>query len=271
MTIVADDTGAATSSYNTYTFTKNGVEFTMVDIIKNGNDIQFRNGTFSMHNTTALPGSIVGITVNRAGGTPETMTLYTGSTSQQGVSSGGTPNAYNSSSASFSWEVNGGLGHNYFRLFNFAGSGTLTFSSIEIDFLSEPEANEDAIAWGTDFLSATAAGCSALDQSQLLTAWSGLETSFNALSSEAKNYLTSLTPNVAGNDAQHAVARYIYIITKYGDTTFADFMNLDIQAAPSVFDLLDDDYNYVPLIAVIGVVGLTVIIGYYYLKKRQEA
>lgn len=271
MTIVADDTGAATSGYSTYTFTKNGVEFTMVDIIKNGNDIQFRNGTFSMHNTTALPGSIVGITVNRAGGTPETMTLYTGSTSQQGVSSGGTPNAYNSSSASFSWEVNGGLGHNYFRLFNFAGSSTLTFSSIEIDFLSEPEANEDAIAWGTDFLSATAAGCSALDQSQLLTAWSGLETSFNALSSEAKNYLTSLTPNVAGNDAQHAVARYIYIITKYGDTTFADFMNLDIQAAPSVFDLLDDGYNYVPLIAVIGVVGLTVIIGYYYLKKRQEA
>lgn len=271
MTIVADDTGAATSGYNTYTFTKNGVEFTMVDIIKNGNNIQFRSGTFSMHNSTALPGSIVGITVNRAGGTPETMTLYTGSTSQQGVVSGGTPDAYDSSSASFSWEVNGSLAHNFFRLFNFTGSSTLTFSSIEIDFLSEPEANEDAISWGTDFLSTTAAGCSALDQSQLLTAWSGLETSFNALSSEAKNYLTSLTPNVAGNDAQHAVARYIYIITKYGDTTFADFMNLDIQAAPSVFDLLDDGYNYVPLIAVIGVVGLTVIIGYYYLKKRQEA
>jgi hypothetical protein len=271
MTIVADDTGAATSGYNTYTFTKNGVEFTMVDIIKNGNNIQFRNGAFSMHNSTALPGSIMGITVYRAGGTPETMTLYTGSTSQQGVASGGTPDEYDSSSASFSWEVNGSLGHNYFRLFNFAGSGELTFSSIEIDFLSEPEANEDAIAWGTDFLSATAAGCSALDQSQLLTTWSGLETSFNALSSEAKNYLTSLTPNVTGNDAQHAVARYIYIISKYGDTTFADFMNLDIQAAPSVSDLLDDGYNYVPLITVIGVVGLTVLIGYYYLKKRQEA
>jgi hypothetical protein len=271
MTIVADDTGAATSGYNTYTFTKSGVQFTMVDIIKNGNNIQFRSGTFSMHNATALPGSIVGITVNRAGGTPTSMTLYTGSTSQQGVTSGGIPSAYDSSSTSFSWEVNGSLGHNFFRLFNFTGSSTLTFSSIEIEFFAEPEANEDAIAWGTDFLSATATGCSALDQSQLLTAWSGLETSFNALSNEAKNYLTSLTPNVSGNDAQHAVARYIYIITKYGDATFTDFMSLDIQAAPSVFDLLDDGYNYVPLIAVIGVVGLTVLIGYYYLKKRQEA
>ena len=127
---------------------------------------------------------------------------------------------------------------------------------------STPQHELDAIAWGTDFLSATAAGCSALDQSQLLTAWSGLETSFNALSSEAKNYLTSLTPNVSGNDAQHAVARYIYIITKYGDATFADFMNLDIQAAPSVFDLFDDGYNYVPIIAIIYVVGLKVLISY---------
>ena len=225
-----------------------------------------------MHNSTALPGSIVGITVNRAGGTPETMTLYTGSTSQQGVVSGGTPDEYDdSSSASFSWEVNGSLAHNFFRLFNFTGSSTLTFSSIEIDFLSEPEANEDAIAWGTDFLSDTTAGCLALDQSQLLTAWGGAEESFDALSSEAQDYLTSLTPNVSGNDAEHAVARYIYIITKYGDDTFLDFMGLDIQAAPSVFDLLDDGYNYVPLIAVVGVVGLTVLIGYYYLKKRQEA
>jgi hypothetical protein len=146
-----------------------------------------------------------------------------------------------------------------------------TFDHLGSHSISTPQDELDAIAWGTDFLSATAAGCSALDQSQLLTAWSGLETSFNALSSEAKNYLTSLTPNVSGNDAQHAVARYIYIITKYGDATFTDFMNLDIQAAPSVFDLFDDGYNYVPLIAVIGVVGLTVLIGYYYLKKRQEA
>jgi hypothetical protein len=249
MTIVADDTGAATSGYNTYTFTKNGVEFTMVDIIKNGNNIQFKSDTFSMHNSTALPGSIVGITVNRAGGTPD---------------------AYDSSSASFSWEVNGSLAHNFFRLFNFTGSSALTFSSIEIDFLSEPEANEDAISWGTDFLSATASGCSALDQSQLLTAWNGLETSYNALSSEAKGYLTSLTPNEAGNDAEHAVARYVFIVTKYGDVTFNDFMNLGISSSSNNINEIGKNTPNIAIILIVSLIGASVLVGYRLMPKKKE-
>ena len=278
LNITVADTGYTSTSYATTakTFTKSNVEFSMVNFLKPSgtSNMQFRTGTtdaFSFHNSTALPGIISKVTVQNVSGSPSSMTLYTGVSTQASSTSGGIAAAFNSSDKTFSWDVNTAEQSKYLRLFNFTGSSACIFSDIEIEFFAEPEANEDAIAWGTDFLSATAAGCSALDQSQLLTAWSGLETSFNALSSEAKNYLTSLTPNVTGNDAQHAVARYIYIISKYGDTTFADFMNLDIQAAPSVFDLLDDGYNYVPLIAVIGVVGLTVIIGYYYLKKRQEA
>lgn len=278
LNITIADTGYTGTSYATTakTFTKSDVEFSMVNFLKPSgtSNMQFRTGTtdaFSFHNSIALPGIITKVTVQNVSGSPSSMTLYTGVSTQASSTSGGIAATFNSSDKTFSWDVNTAEQSKYLRLFNFTGSAACIFSNIEIEFFAEPEANEDAIAWGTDFLSATAAGCSALDQSQLLTTWSGLETSFNALSSEAKNYLTSLTPNVAGNDAQHAVARYIYIITKYGDTTFADFMNLDIQAAPSVSDLLDDGYNYVPLITVIGVVGLTVLIGYYYLKKRQEA
>ncbi|MFA5481506.1 MAG: bacterial Ig-like domain-containing protein [Bacilli bacterium] len=271
ITIVADDIGYSGSGYKTCTFTKSGVSFTMANVIKNGSNIQFRDGEFSMHNSTALPGSIIGITTNRAGGTPTSMTLYTGTSSQQGVTSGGTADAYDEPSTSFSWEVSRSLSHSYFRLFNFAGSGTLTFSNIVIELYQEPEANDDAIAYGTSFLSDTAAGCSALDQGQLASVWSGLETSFNALSSEAKNYLKTLTPSVSGNDAQRAVARYVYIITKYGEATFNDYMNLDIQGAPSAFGIISENKDIIPFIAVIGIAGITVLLGFYYLQKKKEA
>lgn len=134
------------------------------------------------------------------------------------------------------------------------------------------EVNEDAVAYGTSFLSATANGCSTANSSTLSGVWASLESSYNALSNDAKAYLTGLTPNVSGNDAEHAVARYIQIITKYGEATFNDFMNLDLQSAPSSSDVLAlDSHDFLPLIAVISVVGLTILIGYYYHNKRKEA
>lgn len=138
--------------------------------------------------------------------------------------------------------------------------------------VSAPQHEQDAVAYGTSFLSATASGCSTASSATLSGVWADLETSYNALSSDAKAYLSSLTPNASGNDAEHAVARYIHIITKYGEATFVDFMNLDIQAAPTASDILDISGNdFLPLISVIGIIGLTVIIGYYYHNKKKEA
>lgn len=272
MSIVDEDTGAGISGYQTKNFSKNGVDFTMVDIISTSGNIQFKSGTFSMHNSSALAGSLSKITVRNVGGTPTTMTLYSGTSSQATSTSGGTACSYNSSTKTFVWNIDSNLGHNYFRLYNFSGSGTLTFSSIEIDYVLPPEANEDAVAYGTSFLSATADGCSTANSSTLSGVWASLESSYNALSNDAKAYLTGLTPNVSGNDAQHAVARYIHIITKYGEATFNDFMNLDLQSAPSSSDVLAlDSHDFLPLIAVISVVGLTILIGYYYHNKRKEA
>ncbi|MFA7098241.1 MAG: lamin tail domain-containing protein [Gammaproteobacteria bacterium] len=146
--------------------------------------------------------------------------------------------------------------------FSYLGSHTVITST--------PQHELDARTWGAGFLSATSSGCTARDQDALSTAWNGLETSYNALSSEAKGYLTSLTPNEAGNDAEHAVARYIYIITKYGDTNFNDFMNLNIQSAPSFFEEVKVN-NLSIIIVVIIVTGLSVLLGYYYLNKKKEA
>lgn len=133
------------------------------------------------------------------------------------------------------------------------------------------EENDDAIAYGTSFLSATNAGCSATNSGLLLDVWADLESSYNALSTEAKTYLTNLTPDKDGNDAENAVARYIIIITKYGTDDFPDFMNLDIQQVYSPYSLIGNDIDYLPLVIIISVVGLTVIISYYYFNKKRRS
>lgn len=163
-------------------------------------------------------------------------------------------------------------GFKYFSLKD-TGSAQLHFINVKIRYMSDSlPVSEDAVAYGTSFLSATADGCSTANSSTLSGVWASLESSYNALSNDAKAYLTGLTPNVSGNDAEHAVARYIHIITKYGEATFNDFMNLDLQSAPSSSDVLAlDSHDFLPLIAVISVVGLTILIGYYYHNKRKEA
>ena len=277
LNITIADTGYTGTSYATTakTFTKSDVEFSMVNFLKPSgtSNMQFRTGTtdaFSFHNSIALPGIITKVTVQNVSGSPSSMTLYTGVSTQASSTSGGIAATFNSSDKTFSWDVNTAEQSKYLRLFNFTGSEACIFSNIEIEFFAEPEANEDAIAWGTDFLSATAAGCSALDQSQLLTAWNGLETSYNALSSEAKGYLTSLTPNEAGNDAEHAVARYLYIITKYGDVTFNDFMNLGISSSSNnTYDIGDNTPN-VAIILIVSLVGASVLVGYRLMPKKKE-
>lgn len=272
MSITVTDTGATISGYQTKTFSKNGSTFVIANIINTSGNIQMQANTFSMHNSTALAGYLSKITIHKASGTPTSMTLYSGTASQESSTSGGTACVFNSSTNTFSWDINASLKHTYFRLFNLLGSGTMTFSSIDIEYLLPPAVDDDAIAYGTSFLSATASGCSTASSATLSGVWADLESSYNALSSDAKAYLTSLTPNASGNDAEHAVARYIHIITKYGEATFVDFMNLDIQAAPTASNILDINSNdFLPLISVIGIIGLTVIIGYYYHNKKKEA
>lgn len=272
MSITVTDTGATISGYQTKTFSKNGSTFVIANIINTSGNIQMQANTFSMHNSTALAGYLSKITIHKASGTPTSMTLYSGTASQESSTSGGTACVFNSSTNTFSWDINASLKHTYFRLFNLLGSGTMTFSSIDIEYLLPPAVDDDAVAYGTSFLSATASGCSTASSATLSGVWADLESSYNALSSDAKAYLTSLTPNASGNDAEHAVARYIHIITKYGEATFVDFMNLDIQAAPTASNILDINSNdFLPLISVIGIIGLTVIIGYYYHNKKKEA
>jgi len=146
--------------------------------------------------------------------------------------------------------------------FSYLGSHTVITST--------PQHELDARTWGAGFLSATSSGCTARDQDALSTAWNGLETSYNALSSEAKGYLTSLTPNEAGNDAEHAVARYIYIITKYGDVTFNDFMNLGISSSSNnTYDIGDNTPN-VAIILIVSLVGASVLVGYRLMPKKKE-
>jgi len=273
ISIVVADTGAGISGYQTVEFTKSGVGFKMVDIISTSGNIQFKSGSFSMHNTSVVPGNLTKITVNRANGTPTSMTLYTGTSSQATVTSGGTIAAYNSSTAGFSWDINAVSAFTYFRLYNFAGSGTLTFSSIVLEYAVLQE-QVDAIAFGQTFLDQTSAGCSAQSAVQLGDVRDDLETAYSALSNDAKDYFVGVTPSESGNAAQHALARYIDIVTKY--TSLSKFVVSSTGAPISFAPMLSEPasergINNATLAAIIGLAGITILFGCYYVTKKRQA
>lgn len=126
----------------------------------------------------------------------------------------------------------------------------------------------EAVSYGTNFLSTTSAGCSAKSSAQLSDAWSGLETSYNALSSEAKAYLSSLTPNENGNDAEHAVARYIYIVGKY---SLNNYMSLVILGSSPVGNLEKVDVMQIMTVAVVSAIGFAVLLSYLYVNKKKQS
>ena len=273
--ITVADTGYELTSYKTtaLTFSKSGVEFSIINFLKpaGSSNMQFRTGTtdaFSFHNSTVLPGIISKVTVRNISGSPTSMTLYTGTATQASSTTGGTEATFNSSDKTFSWNVNTASQSKYLRLFNFAGSAACIFSSIEIEYLVEPEANTEAVAYGTSFLNATSDGCTAKSSSQLSSAWNGLETSYNALSSEAKAYLSSLTPNENGNDAEHAVARYIYIVGKY---SLNNYMSLVILGSSPVGNLEKVDVMQIMTVAVVSAIGFAVLLSYLYVNKKKQS
>lgn len=78
-----------------------------------------------------------------------------------------------------------------------------------------PEYVEDAELYGEYFLLITSQGCLAQSYTLLEDEWTGLGVDYLDLSDEAKDYFASLTPNEEGSFAEHALARYLFIITKY--------------------------------------------------------
>ncbi|MGI5900824.1 MAG: hypothetical protein ACOX8S_13075, partial [Christensenellales bacterium] len=73
--------------------------------------------------------------------------------------------------------------------------------------------------------------------------WYVLELTCASLDQSAKNILKNATANPLGTDVEKAVARYDYIVNKYGTTTYTDFLNRNPASPVSInFSMLKIDY-----------------------------
>ena len=66
------------------------------------------------------------------------------------------------------------------------------------------------------------------------SSWSNLSTAYSSLSSTSKNIFKNASVNESGTIVEKAVARYDFIVRKYGVGSYTNFMNRTINQSNSL-------------------------------------
>ena len=98
--------------------------------------------------------------------------------------------------------------------------------------------------------------------------WTTLKTAFNSLTTPHQNTLKNATANESGTDIEKAVARYDYVVAKYG---YENFMNRTISNQANKMNPFNSSSTN-NLFMVLGSISLLGGLTYlaYFLKKRKE-
>ena len=100
--------------------------------------------------------------------------------------------------------------------------------------------------------------------------WSDMSDAFDLLDNQVKIYLKNVVSDENGTTSpEKAMARYDYIITKYGDSLYADFIGRTVSQSRSISPLNNDNTAYITLAFVL--VGMAFTAGFYlYLRKKKH-
>lgn len=98
--------------------------------------------------------------------------------------------------------------------------------------------------------------------------WDNLKTEFNKLDDTSKAALKNAVPNVSGNEIEQCIARYDFVVNKYG---LEDFMNRGISVSSSL-NQLGNNSNSSTLIIVAALVSITLVAGasFFVIKKKHR-
>ncbi|NCA97487.1 MAG: hypothetical protein EOM77_04890 [Bacteroidia bacterium] len=151
--------------------------------------------------------------------------------------------------------------YNYFSFAITSETGTNYYNSVVVNLV-----DEGAATYAQAFLSATDAECSAL--AVTVSTWSSLQSAFEALSADSKSVLTGTVASTSGNDVQKAVARYDYIVAKYA---YNNFMSRELLAGSATTnDASQLQIGGISSILILSIIGLTVVGGFFFVRKRKE-
>ncbi len=166
----------------------------------------------------------------------------------------GLPDAANVKTADIVWE----LGKNVYN------QVTETWSAVS-------EVHHKATLFGIQILNHTAT-CDATGSALNLNSadWNDtLRNQYDLVESDAKTYLKTAVANPNGDLLAQAMARYDYIVKKYGTVMFENF--LDRTIPPSGAPLVSNsDTNNILIISLLGVVALISLAGFKLLSKKRR-
>lgn len=229
------------------------------------NALQFRGSPSGyLYNKTAYASNISKISVKlSSGNSTDTYAIYVGSAANPDstVTVTGVVDPNNALYVNFDVAALGN--YKYFKI-----TRTSTSYTVYIDGISVQMVNTDVEAartYAASFLSTLDSECQALNVSS--ATWSTLSGSYSALSAAAKVAYTGETATVVVTDIQKALARYVYIVQKYG---YANFMGITIASSSQNVDVRSDVTNSMYVVVILGIMGVSVIGATFYLKKKRE-
>lgn len=145
-------------------------------------------------------------------------------------------------------------------------STRLNIGSITVNYYSPLKEAQD---WSDSFvndLHCDSTGATAPSVSE----WNTLSASYSEMQSDAKAYFTATS--ISDTQISAAVTKYDYILGKYGDSTYTNFIGRDISAASTNHNPLNNDFSSeITTIVVITAISISTVLGFaIYSKKRKE-
>lgn len=104
--------------------------------------------------------------------------------------------------------------------------------------------------------------------------WSELASAYSALSSSEQSVLTSMQANKNGSTAQQAVAKYDYIVGKYGTEVYEDFMGRNPEPLgmnnPNLFNFGSNTNTTTLVVVLVSALSITAISVIIFIKKGKR-
>ena len=103
--------------------------------------------------------------------------------------------------------------------------------------------------------------------------WGDIEsTYFDCLSDAGKKYFKTVAANAEGTSAEKAMAKYDYIIGKYGTDAYKDYLGRGVEKAAQSRSLVMEEGNNILAIISAGVfAGAVITVGLFFALKKKKA
>lgn len=102
--------------------------------------------------------------------------------------------------------------------------------------------------------------------------WNTLAASFDDISAASKETFKTALANVSGTEIEQCIARYDYIVGKYGPEKYNDFMGRSPAPIASALSIRNSDHLMdIAVISALAIAGIAAAGAFVFLRRKKEA